>query len=95
MGHLPDKEFQRTELCPRNSMKKNKELNEIKKPIQDMEIKFNKEIDLLNKTQIGMMLEIKNSVNQVKLQCKASPRDCVGPVENKYQGWSTKNRNTQ
>lgn len=74
---------------------RNKELNEIKMPIQAMEIKFDKEIDLLNKTRIGMMLEIKNSVSQVKPQCKASPRDCVGPVENKYQGWSTKNWNTQ
>ena len=62
---------------------KNKETNEIKKPIQDMEIKLNEKINLLNKTQIGMMLEIKNSVSQVKPQCKAFPRDWVDPVENK------------
>lgn len=39
----------------------NMRLNEMPKVIQDFKSKFNKEIEVLNKIQIGMKMEVKNS----------------------------------
>lgn len=44
---------------------KHNDMNEVKKPIQDTKIEFNKKVELLKKSQIEMKLEMKTSISQI------------------------------
>lgn len=68
---MPGKEFKMIILKKLNEIKENKDrkLNKIRKTIHDLNKKFNNE---KNQTEI---LELKNSMNKIKIQLRASVID--------------------
>lgn len=48
-----------------------RQLNRIRKTMHDMNEKFSRQLELLQKTQVAA-LKLKNSINQIKILVKAS-----------------------
>lgn len=53
--------------------REHRQLNEVRQSIHDMKIEFNKEIDIPKKTQAKIVMEMKNTLDQIKSSANLSP----------------------
>lgn len=84
------KKLEDKNILQQNSI--NKELNELRKSIQDIKVEFNKEIARVKKIRILMIAEMKNLI-YLNLNLNGKHHQQNGPCVRQYQRWMGKQRN--